>query len=91
MADYTPNPYILDGIAANREWMTKMMDGMPTECLQSCAEEIKCLRAELAKRTEERDAARREICGMLELATNDPREEHAKFWGWNCFRENTNG
>jgi hypothetical protein len=39
------------------------------------------------KLREERDAARREICWMLEHATNDPKEEHAKFWGWDCFKE----
>jgi len=58
MADYTPNPWILDEIAANRKWMVEMMDGMPTECLTSCAKEIESLRAELAKRTEERDEAK---------------------------------
>jgi hypothetical protein len=36
---------------------------------------------------DERDEARREICVMLEDATNDHRENHAKRWGWDCFKE----
>ena len=70
MADYTPNPWILDEIAANRKWMVEMMDGMPTECLTSCAKEIESLRAELAKRTEERDEALKKI-GELEDVCGD--------------------
>jgi hypothetical protein len=35
----------------------------------------------------ERDEARREICVMLEDATNNHRENHAKRWGWDCFKE----
>jgi hypothetical protein len=38
--------------------------------------------------TDERDGARREICIMLEDATNNHRENHAKMWGWDCFRDN---
>jgi hypothetical protein len=58
---------------------------MNSECLApsimlAAADEIERLR-------EERDAARREICWMLEYATNDPQEEHAKFWGWDCFSQ----
>lgn len=58
---------------------------MNSECLApsimlAAADEIERLR-------EERDQARREICWMLEHATNDPKEEHAKFWGWTCFKE----
>ena len=37
---------------------------------------------------DERDEARREICIMLEDATNNHRENHAKRWGWDCFRDN---
>jgi hypothetical protein len=37
--------------------------------------------------TAERDEARREICVMLEYATNNHRENHAKRWGWDCFKE----
>ena len=36
----------------------------------------------------ERDEARREICVMLEDATNNHRENHAKRWGWDCFKDN---
>jgi len=61
MSDYTPNPWILDQIKANQKWMNEMMNGMPTECLTSCANEIESLRAELAKRTEECDQARLKI------------------------------
>jgi hypothetical protein len=35
----------------------------------------------------ERDEARREICVMLEDATNNHRENHAKRWGWDCYKE----
>jgi hypothetical protein len=38
--------------------------------------------------TAERDEARREICVMLEDATNNHRENHAKRWGWDCFKDN---
>jgi hypothetical protein len=66
VSDYTPNPWILDDTQANHYWMNAMMDGMPTECLTSCAKEIESLRAELAKRTEERDEARRMYSDLLE-------------------------
>jgi hypothetical protein len=49
--------------------------------------EIKRLRKENATLTAERDEARREICVMLEDATNNHRENHAKRWGWDCFKE----
>ena len=91
MADYTPNPWILDEIAANRKWMVEMMDGMPTECLTSCAKEIESLRAELAKRTDERDEARQMYCNAM----TDHCEEHearqiAKEQGWDCFKDDGN-
>ena len=38
--------------------------------------------------TKERNEARREICVMLEDATNNHRENHAKRWGWDCFKDN---
>jgi hypothetical protein len=41
------------------------------------------------KLREERDEARREVCIMLEDASNNHRENHAKRWGWDCFKENT--
>ena len=86
MADYTPNRWILDEIAANHKWMMEVMDGMPTECLTSCAEEIKSLRAELAKRTEERNEARRMYCkyGMPQYKT---KEVWAYTLGWDCYKE----
>jgi hypothetical protein len=37
--------------------------------------------------TKERNEARREICVMLEDATNNHRENHAKRWGWDCYKE----
>jgi hypothetical protein len=49
--------------------------------LLDAADEIERLR-------KERDEARREICVMLEDATNNHRENHAKRWGWDCFKEN---
>ena len=36
---------------------------------------------------DQRDEARREICIMLEDATNNHRKNHAKRWGWDCFGE----
>jgi hypothetical protein len=44
-------------------------------------------RKENATLTAERDEARREICVMLEDATNNHRENHAKRWGWDCYKE----
>ena len=88
MADYTPNRWILDEIAANRKWMVEMMDGMPTECLTSCAKEIESLRAELAKRTEERDEARRELCRRQRRSVVfDDALAEANRRGWDCFKE----
>jgi len=49
--------------------------------LLDAADEIERLR-------KERDEARREICVMLEDATNNHRENHAKRWGWDCFKDN---
>jgi hypothetical protein len=51
--------------------------------LLDAADEIERLR-------KERDEARREICVMLEDATNNHRENHAKRWGWDCFKEDGN-
>ena len=48
--------------------------------LLDAADEIERLR-------KERDEARREICVMLEDATNNHRENHAKRWGWDCLKE----
>jgi hypothetical protein len=48
--------------------------------LLDAADEIERLR-------KERDEARREICVMLEDATNNHRENHAKRWGWDCYKE----
>jgi hypothetical protein len=98
MTDYTPNHWILDEIAANRKWMEEMMNGMPTECLTSCAKEIESLRSELAKRTDERDEARRELCRneaddlSLELERSYvfgiPAQQIAKQRGWDyLFKE----
>jgi hypothetical protein len=94
MADYTPNPWILDEIAANRKWMVEMMDGMPTECLTSCAKEIESLRAELAKRTDERDEARRRICETTDMTNpNDDcyvrltPKQIAEHYGWDCYKK----
>jgi len=91
---------ILDEIAANRKWMVEMMDGMPTECLTSCSKEIESLRAELAKRTDERDEARRSVCEQEaqdcflmpdELGkgtiVNTPQMEASRR-GWDCFKDN---
>jgi hypothetical protein len=43
---------------------------------------------EIERLGKERDEARREICVMLEDATNNHRENHAKRWGWDCFKDN---
>jgi hypothetical protein len=94
MADYTPNRWILDEIAANRKWMVEMMDGMPTECLTSCAKEIESLRAELAKRTDERDEARRHLCDLYvkgqPSSSNMTDKDYAAELGWDCFKEDGN-
>lgn len=71
--------------------------------IEELKSECKQLREELNKRINmcdmrsetiieliaERDEARREICIMLEDATNNHRKNHAKRWGWDCFRENS--
>ena len=69
--------------------------------IEELKSECKQLREELNKRINmcdmrsetiieliaERDEARREICIMLEDATNNHRKNHAKRWGWDCFKE----
>jgi len=71
--------------------------------IEELKSECKQLREELNKRINmcdmrsetiieliaERDEARREICIMLEDATNNHRKNHAKRWGWDCFKENS--
>jgi len=71
--------------------------------IEELKSECKQLREELNKRINmcdmrsetiieliaERDEARREICTMLEDATNNHRKNHAKRWGWDCFKENS--
>ena len=52
-------------------------------------ETIRNLNNQLVDALRERDEARREICVMLEDATNNHRENHAKRWGWDCYKENT--
>jgi uncharacterized coiled-coil DUF342 family protein len=68
--------------------------------IEELESECKQLREELNKRINmcdmrsetiieliaERDEARREICIMLEDATNNHRKNHAKRWGWDCFK-----
>ena len=51
-------------------------------------ETIRNLNNQLVDALRERDEARREICVMLEDATNNHRENHAKRWGWDCFKDN---
>jgi hypothetical protein len=55
------------------------------ECLAPCLMDEAADTIE--RLTAERDEARREICVMLEDATNNHRKNHAKRWGWDCFKE----
>jgi hypothetical protein len=58
------------------------------EVIDRLESEKKQIRQQMAELRAERDKARREICIMLEDATNNHRENHAKRWGWDCFKEN---
>jgi hypothetical protein len=52
-------------------------------------DEITRLRADLAQRTAERDAARREVCELRAdlRSTRTSPEEIAEDRGWDCFKE----
>jgi hypothetical protein len=58
-----------------------------TQLIEALRSALEAYRQENATLTAERDEARREICVMLEDATNNHRENHAKRWGWDCYKE----
>jgi hypothetical protein len=75
-------PDVLRDICESYEYMQLLRDEL-TERIHMCD-----MRSEkILELTAERDEARREICVMLEDATNNHRENHAKRWGWDCFKE----
>jgi hypothetical protein len=77
-------PDVLRDIGEAYEYMQLLRDEL-TERIHMCD-----MRSEkILELTAERDGARREICVMLEDATNNHRENHAKRWGWDCFKEET--
>ena len=76
-------PDVLRDICESYEYMQLLRDEL-TERIHMCD-----MRSEkILELTAERDEARREICVMLEDATNNHRENHAKRWGWDCYKEN---
>jgi uncharacterized protein (DUF58 family) len=76
-------PDVLRDICEAYEYMQLLRDEL-TERIHMCD-----MRSEkILELTAERDEARREICVMLEDATNNHRENHAKRWGWDCYKEN---
>jgi hypothetical protein len=78
-------PDVLRDICESYEYMQLLRDEL-TERIHMCD-----MRSEkILELTAERDEARREICVMLEDATNNHRENHAKRWGWDCFKEDGN-
>ncbi len=77
MPDYEPLDYRL-------RCHSKRTD-LPSDVLRDICEAYETIQ----RLTKERDEARREICVMLEDATNNHRENHAKRWGWDCYKENT--
>jgi hypothetical protein len=75
-------PDVLRDICEAYEYMQLLRDEL-TERIHMCD-----MRSEkILELTAERDEARREICVMLEDATNNHRENHAKRWGWDCYKE----
>jgi hypothetical protein len=75
-------PDVLRDICEAYEYMELLRDEL-TERIHMCD-----MRSEkILELTAERDEARREICVMLEDATNNHRENHAKRWGWDCYKE----
>jgi hypothetical protein len=76
MPDYEPIDYRL-------RCHSKRTD-LPPDVLRDICEAYEIIQ----RLTKERDEARREICVMLEDATNNHRENHAKRWGWDCYKEN---
>ena len=75
MPDYEPIDYRL-------RCHSKRTD-LPPDVLRDICEAYEIIQ----RLTKERDEARREICVMLEDATNNHRENHAKRWGWDCYKE----
>ena len=75
MPDYEPIDYRL-------RCHSKRTD-LPPDVLRDICEAYETIQ----RLTKERDEARREICVMLEDATNNHRENHAKRWGWDCYKE----
>jgi hypothetical protein len=76
-------PDVLRDICESYEYMQLLRDEL-TERIHMCD-----MRSEkILELTAERDEARREICVMLEDATNNHRENHTKRWGWDCYKEN---
>jgi hypothetical protein len=75
MPDYEPLDYRL-------RCHSKRTD-LPPDVLRDICEAYEIIQ----RLTKERDEARREICVMLEDATNNHRENHAKRWGWDCYKE----
>ena len=77
-------PDVLRDICEAYEYMQLIRDEL-TERIHMCD-----MRSEkILELTAERDEARREICVMLEDATNNHRKNHAKRWGWDCFKEDS--
>ena len=77
-------PDVLRDICEAYEYMELLRDEL-TERIHMCD-----MRSEkILELTAERDEARREICVMLEDATNNHRKNHAKRWGWDCFKEDS--
>jgi hypothetical protein len=75
MPDYEPIDYRL-------RCHSKRTD-LPPDVLRDICEAYETIQ----RLTKERNEARREICVMLEDATNNHRENHAKRWGWDCYKE----
>jgi hypothetical protein len=62
---------------------------------------IECAIKEIERLREERDEARREVCGLLVACHTDPDDDekpdpnlknvHAGIRGWDCFKDNPTG
>ena len=76
------------------------LSGIP-ELLYEAAIKIQDLQGnEIERLRNERDEARREVCGLLVACHTDPDDDdkpdpnlkhiHAGIRGWDCFKENTN-
>lgn len=110
MSNFDPIPRLQQIAATIEESGADIFDAPATaayyiECaikeIERLRRDYSCICNEMRRMMEERDEARREVCGLLVACHTDPDDDdkpdpnlkhiHAGIRGWDCFKENTNG